>query len=240
MTSNWKREAEKYLDDDPISASKVAFELNRLWDEDTIWVTPRWFKDAGTPTMTSQVLERITLTKPGTFFSNPSGLLGPVASMAYGIALARPREKVVAMVGDGDFIMGNPNSALWTCSHYHIPVLYVVLNNACWGTNWSDLLGSTLKVAASRKNYEFVDIDEPRIDFAKLAETCKVKSETLTHPEDAGEKLKWAFNVISKGEPALIDIQLQKYTKGKSSYIYSFQRPAKKTEMEIPLISQSA
>lgn len=229
MMSTWGKEAEKHLDDDPISAHRMAFELNKLWDEDTVWVNQ-------TITMRSQLLKGICVTKPGTFFSNPSGHLGPAASMAYGVALARPAEKVVAMMGDGDLVFGNPASVLWTCSHYHIPVLYLVFNNACWGVEWPFIVDTTLKLASSRKNYEFVDINEPRIDFAKLAEAYKVRSETLSHPEDAEEKLKWAFSVISNGEPVLIDVQLEKYTKGDSSYAHSFQRPMKKTQMAtVPL-----
>jgi len=218
LMSDWETEAEKHLDDDPVSAYRVAFELNKLWDEETIWVNQ-------TITMASQLLQGIVLTKPGTFFTNPSGHLGPVASMAYGVALARPKETVVAMMGDGDLVFSNPASALWTCSHYHIPVLYLVFNNACWGIEWPFIVDTTLKLASSRRNYECVDIDEPRIDFAKLAEAFKVRSETLSHPEDAEEKLRWAFDVVSKGEPALIDVQLEKYTEGRSSYTYSFQRP---------------
>jgi thiamine pyrophosphate-dependent acetolactate synthase large subunit-like protein len=107
----------------------------------------------------------------------------------------------------------------------------MVFNNACWGVEWPFIVDTTLKLASSRKNYEFVDLDEPRIDFAKLAEAYKVRSETLSHPEDAEQKLKWAFSVISKGEPALIDVQLEKYTEGRSTYAYSFQRPTKKTQM---------
>jgi thiamine pyrophosphate-dependent acetolactate synthase large subunit-like protein len=221
IMSTWKKEAEGHLDEDPISAYRVAFELNKLWDENTIWVNH-------TQTMTSQLIRGIRLTKPGTFFTNPSGHMGPAASMAYGVALARPTEKVVVMMGDGDFVMGNPASALWTCSHYHIPVLYVVFNNACWGVEWTFIADTTLKLALSRKNYEFVDIDEPRIDFAKLAEANGVRAETLMHPEDAEQKLRWAFNVISRGEPALVDVHLKKYTEGRSSYTYTFQRPTNK------------
>jgi acetolactate synthase-1/2/3 large subunit len=228
MITDWRREAEKHLDDDPISAYRVAYELNRLWDEDTVWVNQ-------TITMSSQLLQGIFLTKPGTFFTNPSGHLGPVASMAYGVALARPAEKVIAMMGDGDLVFGNPASVLWTCSHYHIPVLYMVYNNACWGIEWPFIVDTTLKLASSRRNYECVDLDAPRIDFAKLAEAYKVKSETLSHPEDVEEKLRWAFDMIAKGEPALVDIQLEKYTPGKSSYSYSFQRPVK---TELVTVSQ--
>jgi len=128
MLSGWSKEAKKHIDENPVSAYRVAFEINKLWDENTIWVNQ-------TITMKQPLLHAIKLTKPGTYFSSPSGHLGPVASMAYGVALARHNEKVVAMTGDGDFVFGNPASFLWTCSHYHIPVLYLVFNNACWGVD---------------------------------------------------------------------------------------------------------
>lgn len=57
----------------------------------------------------------------------------------------------------------------------------------------------------------------------KVAEALKVKSETLMNPEDAGEKLRWGFDLVSKGAPALINVHLEKYTEGKSSYTYSFR-----------------
>jgi len=224
MMADWNREAEKHFDDDPVSAYRVAYELNKLWDEDTIWVNQ-------TITMRLPLVQGIRLTKPGTFFTNPSGHLGPVASMAYGVALARPEDDVVAMIGDGDFVFGNPASVLWTCSHYHIPVLYLVFNNACWGIEWPFIVDTTLKLTSSSRDYECVDLDEPRIDFAKLAEAFKVRSETLSHPWDAEEKLRWGFNVVSKGEPALIDVQLEKYTEGRSSYTYSFQRPIEEPQI---------
>jgi thiamine pyrophosphate-dependent acetolactate synthase large subunit-like protein len=223
IISTWKKEAKSHFNDNPISAYRIAFELNRLWDENTIWVNQ-------TITMSAPLLKGIFISEPGTYFTNPSGHLGPVASMAYGVALARPTEKVIAMMGDGDLIFGNPASVLWTCSHYHIPVLYLVFNNACWGVEWPFITDTTLKLALSHQNYEFVDLDEPRIDFARLAEAYRVRSETLSHPDDAEKKLKWGINIITNGEPALIDIQLEKYTKGKSSYTYSFKRPSKKTQ----------
>ena len=218
LLSLWQKDAEKHLDDDPISAHRIAYELNHLWDKDTIWVNE-------TISMSAPLLQGIRLTEPGTYFTNPSGHLGPAVGMGYGVSLARPDKKVLTMMGDGDFIFGNPASALWTCSHYHIPVLYIIFNNACWGVEWPFIVDTTLKLAVSKKNYEHVDLDEPRIDSAKLAKAFSVRSDTLSHPEDAQEKLRWALDVVSKGEPVLIDVQLEKYTEGRSSYAYAFQRP---------------
>jgi hypothetical protein len=59
----------------------------------------------------------------------------------------------------------------------------------------------------------------------------KTASARVSRPEDAEEKLNWGLDVISKGEPALIDAQLEKYTEGKSSYSFNFQRHLMHTEL---------
>jgi len=218
IRSGWREEAKKHLEDDPVSPHRIAHELGRLWDDETIWVD-------GTITVRQALRQGIILNKPGSYFTNPSGHLGPAAAMAYGVALARPREKVVAMMGDGDFVFGNAPSVLWTCSHYRIPVLYLVFNNACWGTEWPYLVDTTLGLAAKHKDYECVDLDEPRIRFRTIAEGLGVHAETIEHADDAAEKLWVGLKLVSEGRPALIEINLGKYTEGRSSYRYIFSRP---------------
>lgn len=215
---SWRREVEKHLDDFPISPHLIAHELNRLWSDRTIWFD-------STLTVRNTLYEGIMLNKPGSYFSNPSVHLGPIASAAYGGALAKPDGTVIATVGDGDFIMGNPVSVLWTCSHHHIPVLYIVFNNACWGIEWFLLQDAVMKRAKKLKNYEFVDLDEPRIDFYSMARSLGVHSEVIEGPDEAREVLERAIATVQRGEPALIDVHLKKYTEGKSTYTFIFKRP---------------
>ncbi len=221
LLAEWAAAAKRHLHDDPVSPHRVAYELQQLWDDQTIWVNQ-------TITMRQALLQGIRLTAAGTFFTNPSGHLGVTAGAAYGVALARPREKVVAMMGDGDFIFGNPPAVLWTCSHYHIPVLYLVFNNQCWGIEWPFIVDTTLGLAAKHKDYQHVDLVEPMIRFQGLAEAMGVPAKTLEHPTDAAATLRWGMEHVAHGEPALIDIQLQKYTEGPSSYTYHFTRPPRK------------
>lgn len=217
--SRWIEEERSHLKDDPVSPHRIAHELNKLWNNETIWVNQ-------TITMSQPLLQGITLNKPGTYFTNPSGHLGSVAGAAYGVSLARPRERVVAMMGDGDFIFGNPSAVLWTCSHYHIPVLFLVFNNACWGIGWVFIKDTTLRFADECKDYECVDLVEPRLDFKGIAEAFGVHAETVKHPDEAYEKLRRGLERVSKGLPALVDIHLAKYTEGESSYRYVFKRPS--------------
>lgn len=217
--SAWAEEVRCHLKDDPVSAYRIAHELNDLWDDRTVWVDT-------TITMRAALRKGIHLSKPGTYFTNPSGHLGVAAGEAYGVALARPTEKIIATTGDGDFIFGNPTAVLWTCSHYHIPVLYIILNNACWGIEWMFIEEATLGLAAKQRNYEFVDIHEPRVNFVRIAEAFGVHAETIEHPDETTEKLRRGMEMVSRGEPALIDVHLPKYTEGPSSYRYTFKRPA--------------
>jgi benzoylformate decarboxylase len=218
LQSTWIEEAQHHLEEDPVSPYRIAHELNQLWDDETIWVD-------GTLTMRRILRQTLLLTKPGTYFTNPSSHLGPAASMAYGVALARPGEKVVTMMGDGDFVFGNAPSVLWTCSHYQIPVLYLVFNNACWGTEWPYLVDTTLGLAAKHKDYECIDVDEPRIEFTNIAKGLRVHADTIEHPDEAAKKLRQGLEQVSKGYPSLVEINLAKYTKGNSSYLYRFKRP---------------
>lgn len=218
LLKRWQDEAEQHYDDDPVSPYRIAFELNQLWTNDTIWVNQ-------TITMRQALMHGIFLNQPGTYFSNPSGHLGVTAGSAYGVALARPREKVIAMMGDGDFIFGNPPAVLWTCSHYQIPVLYLIFNNQCWGVEWPFLVDATLGLAVTQKNYEHVDLMDPIINFTKMAESMSVATDVIKHPNETKKKLQWGLNTVAKGAPALIEIQIKKYTSGPSSYQYTFERP---------------
>ncbi|MCW4039825.1 MAG: thiamine pyrophosphate-binding protein [Candidatus Bathyarchaeota archaeon] len=218
LLKHWQDEAQQHFDDDPVSPHRIAHELNQLWTTDTVWVNQ-------TITMRQALIHGIFLNQPGTFFTNPSGHLGVTAGAAYGVALARPREKVIAMMGDGDFIFGNPPAVLWTCSHYQIPVLYLIFNNQCWGVEWPFLVDATLGLAVAQKNYEHVDLMEPVINFTKIAESMNVATDVIKHPDEAKHKLQWGLNTIAKGAPALIEIQIDKYTSGSSSYHYTFERP---------------
>lgn len=218
LLADWQDEAQRHYDDDPVSPHRIAYELNQLWTNNTIWVNQ-------TITMRQALMHGIFLNHPGTFFTNPSGHLGVTAGAAYGVALARPKAKVIAMMGDGDFIFGNPPAVLWTCSHYQIPVLYLVFNNQCWGVEWPFLVDATLGLAVSQNNYEHVDLADPVIDFTKIAQSMDVLTDTIQHPDEAQQKLRWGLNTIAKGKPALIEIQIEKFTQGPSSYQYTFKRP---------------
>ena len=229
LMEDWNKEADDHLNDRPVSPYRIGRELNTVWNDRTTWINIAI-------TSRSALMQNIIIKKPGSYFGNPSWHLGVGCGMAYGVALARskgyvniqmkngfpvgsipkPYETVICTIGDGEAIMGNIDSCLWTCSHYGIPVLYLVMNNASWGIEWEFIAKATAGWSRKAKNYECVDIDKPRINFAQLAKAYDVHGEKVEENDQAGAALRNALATLQKGRPALIDFTLPKYTEGPS------------------------
>ncbi len=78
-------------------------------------------------------IEHLTLTRPGTYFgSSPAGGLGWGLGAALGAKLAAPDRLVIAVVGDGSYMFGNPTPAHYMSQAHDLPVLVVVKNNSGW------------------------------------------------------------------------------------------------------------
>ena len=229
LMEHWNKEADEHLKDKPVSSYTVARELKAIWNDRTVWVN-------AVITSRNALVRNIILNRPGSYFGNPSWHLGVGCGMAYGVALARsegyvnlkmkngypvgsiskPYETVISTIGDGEAIMGNIDSCLWTCSHYGIPILYLVMNNASWGVEWEFIAKATAGWSVKAKNYECVDIDEPRINFAELAKAYYVHGEKVEENDQVAAALRNALVTLQKGRPALIDFTLLKYTEGPS------------------------
>ncbi len=128
---------------------------------------------------------------------------------------------IICTTGDGDAIFGNLPSALWTCSHYGLGVIYIILNNACWGIEWPPIEKATENWAKDAKDYEFLDLENPRIDFTGICSSCAVQSQRVETPEQfenaLEEGIKFALN--KKNKPMLIIVILEKYTGKKPSTV---------------------
>jgi len=80
-------------------------------------------------------IDHLTLTKPGTNFQQSSaGGLGWGLGAALGIKLAAPDRFVIAVIGDGSYIFGNPTLAHFISCALGLPVLFIVTNNAGWAS----------------------------------------------------------------------------------------------------------
>ena len=106
-------------------------------------MTPRWLtycldRAAGDDAIVINeyplVLEELIVREHGRYFSHsPAGGLGWATGAALGAKLGRPDATVIAAVGDGAYMFGNPTAAHMVSRALGLPVLFVINNNARWG-----------------------------------------------------------------------------------------------------------
>ena len=137
--------------------------------------------------------------------------MGYNAPAAVGAALANRKHGrlTVNIQCDGD-LMYAPG-VLWTAAHHRIPILNVMHNNRAYHQELMHL-----QRMANRHNRGIdrawigTTIEDPNIDFAKLAQSMGVYAEgPITDPKDLGAAIRRAVAVVKRGEPALVDVVTQ-------------------------------
>jgi len=136
------------------------------------------------------------------------GYCGPAS---LGMALANKSKGIltVSFQPDGD-LMFSPG-VLWTAAHHRIPILMVMFNNRAYHHETMHLQNMAA-VHKRRPDRAWVGtvLDDPPIDFAKLAQAQGVWAEgPITDPDKLGPALKRAVDVVKGGAPALLDVVCQ-------------------------------
>ncbi|HUC69874.1 MAG TPA: thiamine pyrophosphate-requiring protein [Stellaceae bacterium] len=99
---------------------------------------------------------------PGTYFgSSPASGLGWGGGAALGAKLAAPDRLVVATLGDGSHLFGNPVALHHAAAAHGLPVLFVIMNNSMWGAVRRATMGMYPQGEAMRSNKPpLIDLDE--------------------------------------------------------------------------------
>jgi acetolactate synthase-1/2/3 large subunit len=124
FASNWAHQ--RTSDQFPMRPERILAEVRKAVPEDGFIVTDVGWNKNG-------VGQQFPITVPGTFIT-PSGLatmgFGPAAVL--GVKMARPDRAAVALIGDGAF--GSNPSVVATAMEANLPVVWVVMDNAAFGT----------------------------------------------------------------------------------------------------------
>ena len=99
---------------------------------------------------------------PGTYFgSSPASGLGWGGGAALGAKLAVPDRLVIATLGDGSHLFGNPVAVHHAAAAHDLPVLFVIMNNSMWGAVRRATQGMYPQGEAMRSNKPpLIDLDE--------------------------------------------------------------------------------
>lgn len=154
--------------------------------------------------------------------------MGWALPAAMGAKLACPERPVVALMGDGDFMM--VMQELSTMAQYDIPVVVVVANNCGWMAIkdlQTDVLGAG---SAFGNDWE----RNGRIytpDFKQIAEAFGIHSQRISRREDVKPALDIA---MQSKQPALIQVDVCReypYSGGKAFGWWDVPVPAYETEL---------
>jgi thiamine pyrophosphate-dependent acetolactate synthase large subunit-like protein len=137
--------------------------------------------------------------------------VGYMAPATVGGALANKKHGrlSIAIQTDGDLMVAN--GVLWTAAHHRIPLLILMHNNRAYHQEVMGIQG-----LANRHNRGIdrigigTKIDNPNIDYAKLAQAMGVRAEgPIADPKDLGAAIRRGIEVVKRGEPYLIDTVTQ-------------------------------
>lgn len=79
------------------------------------------------PSSRGAMHDHLPITRRDGFYTGASGGLGYGLSAAVGVALARPNQRIVALLGDGSSMYGI--QGLWTAAQLGLPISFVIFNN---------------------------------------------------------------------------------------------------------------
>jgi len=182
-------DAEAGLSTTPMKPQRVYAELRRVLPAETIVAL-----DAGAAP--AYGYDRLQFSRARTFLTPLDlGGLGFAFPEALGAKLGRPDAPVLAIHGDGGFLMNAQE--IETAVRHHINVVTLVMNNNCWGS----------EKAYQRQffggRYIGCDIGNPRYDgYARLFGAAGFHVE---HPDQVGDVMKAAF---ACGQPAIVEVPI--------------------------------
>jgi benzoylformate decarboxylase len=128
-----------------------------------------------------------------TFYTCASGGLGHGLPAAVGVALGRPGEKVIALLGDGSSLYAI--QGLWSAVQLRLPITFVIINNR----RYEALLHFGRPFGLDRE----VGTSLPGVDFRAIAEAQGCKAVRIDRAEALDDALRTAF---AAAEPRLIEV----------------------------------
>jgi benzoylformate decarboxylase len=154
-------------------------------------------------TTRGDLLEKLGVLADPTGYFGPRGwALGWGVGCAVGVKLAWPDRPVLALLGDGASLYGI--QGLWTAAHHHIPVVFVIANNAQYKI--LKIVGDGMGLAQmAESQYPGMDLVDPEVDFVGLARSFGVEAHRVTEPEELSERAREA---LDRTDPILFDVSL--------------------------------
>ena len=191
---NWRRavrrDYEIWIEPQPnpgdVQLGEIFAGLNKLLPDDAILSN-------GAGNYTGWLHRYYQYRRPGTQLAPKSGAMGFGLPAAIAAKLADPERAVVAVAGDGCFLMAAPELA--TAVQYGAPIVVMVINNSMFGTiRMHQEIHYPGRVSGT-------DLENP--DFAALARSCGANGVTIRETSEFARAFKKALRA---DKPTVMDI----------------------------------
>jgi benzoylformate decarboxylase len=145
---------------------------------------------------------------PLSFMGNDGGGAvgtGPGHTIGAALALKDTGRLTIGVIGDGDYLMGV--SALWTASHFDIPVMIVVADNrSYYNDEMHQERVAQMRSRPAQNRWIGQRIDDPRVDLVAMARAQGFESEApVSTAEALAKALKRGAEIVAKGGRYFID-----------------------------------
>lgn len=155
-------------------------------------------------THTSLLREHIKWNEPQSLFTRQGGL-GQGLGLSLGVKLAKPRNPVVTLIGDGAFLYNPALGSLGAARDFNLPIIAVIFNNR----KYAAMQGMHLKMypggtAVKTDVFHGTHITAP--DFTKIAEAFGAYGEQVTDPEALPDALRRALDASNAGKAVILDV----------------------------------
>ena len=197
-----ERDAHGRANAKPIDPLWLSYQIGQLVDDNSIVIDETLVHNRLGQYMPSRA--------PGSYFRNPGSSGGWSPGAAFGAKLAAPDRDVIAVAGDGYYMFGTANPALWAANHYGAPYLHVIYQNRSWSTGTLRVQSTYGDSASQRGGFDGGYFDPP-IDFAQEAAAAGAYGENVRNPEDVGPALRRGLAATRNGKPAVISVWLAKF-----------------------------
>ncbi len=180
----WQRPAP--LDGPAFTDALLLQELARLRPKGSIIVEEA-------PSSRGAMHDRLPIVSPDTFYTCASGGLGHGLPAAVGVALGRPGEKVIALLGDGSAMYAI--QGLWSAAELALPISFLIVKNGGY-----EALKSFGRHFGLQRT---VGTDLPRLDFVAIANGQGVAARRAEGKAALAEALAWSF---AADGPTLVEV----------------------------------
>lgn len=199
LKDKWLKALQDFRDvkHDLVTISQFIKEMNNTIPSNSIVVTSSGNSQA-------QIFQEYCFTEPMTNLSAGGfSTMGFAFPAALGAKLGKPSVPVIAVVGDGDFMMTMQEMA--TAAQYNIPVVLVVLNNMGWLAIKDLQMAVYGEERAFGNDFEDVNGQLYTPDFTAMAGAFGIEAKKISQLEEVSTALQEA---IGSNKPYLIEVEV--------------------------------